>query len=95
METIFQISTFVFAAGWWINGIFLGWQLLKVLRTKDASGISIITFTAFAILNANATLYGYFTGNLWWLPGTSFATASCVFIVVEAYRRRLDTRKPL
>jgi MtN3 and saliva related transmembrane protein len=86
MEVGFQISGFIFAAGWLISGVLFALQAIKIYRKKDAEGISIVTFAGFALLNTNAALYGYLSGNPLWLPGTLLAAVSCTCIALMSYR---------
>jgi uncharacterized protein with PQ loop repeat len=85
MELAFQISGWILSAGWLISGVLFAWQYIKILRSKNAEGISWSTFAGFSFLNANATLYGYLSGNFLWLPGTVLAAISCALIALAAF----------
>ena len=86
MQILLEVSGAIFAAGWLVNGGLLAWQLFKILHTKNATGVSMLTFAMFCLLNLNSALYGVLTGNYWWLPGTLLGAISCLFIVIKTYQ---------
>lgn len=83
---LLQISSITLSAGWLISGILFAFQLAKIVRTNNCEGIHVPTFFGISLLNANATLYAYLTGNVLWMPGTILASLSCAVIAWRAYR---------
>lgn len=85
MTLVLEISSIILSVGWFISGVLFAFQYYKILCEKDSGGVSWVTFFGFALLNANAALYGYLNGNLWWLPGTILASVSCALITIRVY----------
>lgn len=84
--SLLELSGIIFSAGWVISGVLFTLQYIKILRTNDTKDIYWPTFFGFALLNINSGLYGYLTGNLWWLPGTGLAAVACTLIAYKTFR---------
>ena len=88
--TVFEISSLILSAGWLISGVSFALQMFKIYKTNETKGISIITFTVFAFLNANASVYAYLIDAHLWLPGTILAAVSCGLIALKAFQNAHD-----
>ena len=86
MDVVFEISSFILAAGWVVTGILFVLQVLKIYATNDTGGVYWLTFAGFSFMQANATVYAYLSRNFLWLPGTIASTIACALIAWKAYR---------
>ena len=90
MNLLKEASELILGIGLFINaGLFVpqAWQLYK---TKDAEGLSLITFTGFLFINSTAVINGYFYHNWAMVFGYLLSIITCGVVVALAvyYRRK-------
>lgn len=77
------ISKVVFAAGWYITAFSFFIQLFKIIKSKQAAGISEKSYRIIGFLNINSVLWLYLFDKNWhWsLPGAALIVISSFLIV--------------
>ncbi|MBE9224941.1 hypothetical protein IQ264_05610 [Phormidium sp. LEGE 05292] len=85
-----EIVTFLFGLGFLFNASLFIPQAIRILRTKSAKGVSIITFLGFNLIQLNSILYGYYQKDLILAYGNliSFICCGVVTCLAIFYRYR-------
>lgn len=85
-----EISTFLFGLGFVINASLFFPQAMRIIKTKSAKNVSLVTFAGFNLIQLNGVLYGYYQKDLIMLYGNliSFLACGTVTSLATYYRRR-------
>ncbi len=83
IETIFSLGLFINA------GLFIP-QIIKLYKTKNSKGFSLLTFGGFNIIQLFTVLHGFLHEDLLLIIGTtlSLVTCGCVSVMVVLYREK-------
>ncbi|HMS91256.1 MAG TPA: hypothetical protein PKC87_03495 [Candidatus Absconditabacterales bacterium] len=80
---LLNICKKTFAIGFLVAGLALTNQAIEIIRSENAQGISLITFSIFTVLHINGILYSYFIArDKILLLGTFLNALSCLTIVL-------------
>ena len=79
-----EIVAVIFGLGLMVNAGLFAAQSFKIWRTKNAEGVSIITFAGFCILQITGILHGYFQHDNYLLWGMIVSFLCCGSVVVMA-----------
>ncbi|MDR0677646.1 MAG: hypothetical protein LBF57_03170 [Holosporaceae bacterium] len=71
------IVEFVFAFCLAFNAALFVPQAIKIYKTKNADGLSPVTFSGFCIVQVFSVLHGYIKGDWIFLVGSAFALLFC------------------
>ncbi|MBD2242165.1 PQ-loop domain-containing transporter [Nostoc sp. FACHB-888] len=84
-----EIVTFLFGLGFVFNASLFVPQAIKIIKTKSARNISLITFVGFNIIQLNGVLYGYYYKDLILMYGNliSFIGCGTVTLLAIYYRK--------
>lgn len=71
-----------------VNGILFIPQIVKLYKTKNADGFSIVTFLGFLLIQSSAVAYGIIRDDLYIIFGYVFSLSTCfvVFSLIVYYR---------
>lgn len=85
-----ELVTFFFGLGFVFNASLFIPQALRIIQTKSAKNISLITFLGFNFIQLNGVLYGYYQNDLILLYGNSISFISCGVVTFLAilYRNK-------
>lgn len=81
-----EIINGIFVVGWYISAILFALQTMKVFRSKNASGISLVAMIGFFLLNLNSSLYFYFKGEYSCIIATSVISLSSLVSLILAIK---------
>lgn len=83
-----QTVTFFFGLGFVFNASLFIPQALRIIKTKSAKNISLITFAGFNFIQLNSALYGYYQNDLILMYGNliSFIACGTVTLLAIYYR---------
>ena len=84
-----EIVTFLFGLGFVFNASLFVPQAIRIVRTKSAQNISLITFVGFNIIQFNSVLYGYYYKDKILMYGSlvSFIACGTVTLLAIYYRK--------
>jgi len=84
-----EIVTFLFGLGFVFNASLFIPQALRIIKTKSARNISLLTFAGFNVLQINGAFYGYYQNDLILLYGNviSFICCFAVTFLATYYRK--------
>lgn len=87
IETVIEI---VFGLGLFINAALFIPQIIRLYRTKDAGGLSLITFAGFNLIQLFTLLHGYLHKDYLLVFGylLSLITCGMVTIMIIFYRKK-------
>ncbi|MDZ8055340.1 MAG: SemiSWEET family sugar transporter [Aulosira sp. ZfuVER01] len=85
-----EIVTFFFGLGFVFNASLFIPQAWRILKTKSARNISLITFAGFNLIQFDGTLYGYYQNDLILMYGNLISFISCGIVTLLAtyYRNK-------
>jgi MtN3 and saliva related transmembrane protein len=85
-----EIVTFFFGLGFIVNASLFIPQAIRIIKTKSAKNISLITFAGFNSIQLNGVLYGYYQNDLILMYGNliSFITCGTVTFLAIYYRNQ-------
>lgn len=85
-----EIVTFFFGLGFVFNASLFIPQAMRIIRTKSAKDISLITFAGFNLIQLDSALYGYYQNDLILMYGNliSFIACGTVTLLAIYYRKR-------
>jgi MtN3 and saliva related transmembrane protein len=85
-----ELVTFFFGLGFVFNASLFIPQALRIIKTKSAKDISLITFLGFNFIQLNGALYGYYQNDLILLYGNLISFISCGVVTFLAilYRNK-------
>ncbi len=85
-----EIVTFFFGLGFIVNASLFIPQAIRIIKTKSARNISLITFAGFNLIQLDGVLYGYYQNDLILMYGNliSFLTCGTVTFLAIYYRNR-------
>jgi MtN3 and saliva related transmembrane protein len=88
IEVLFSISLIV-------NAAFFVPQIIKLYKTKNTSGISLLMFLGFNLIQFISILYGYIKKDyiLMWGFALSLLTCGSVSILILIYRKNTNAKK--
>ncbi|HEV2524658.1 MAG TPA: PQ-loop domain-containing transporter [Gammaproteobacteria bacterium] len=99
MESFFRISlvdfvNIVFSLGLFLNAALFIPQALRIYRTKNAEGISLVTFVGFHIMQIFTVWHGYLVEDYALMVGflLSFFTCGMVTCLALKYRKPKTTK---
>lgn len=75
-----------FGLGSFLNVLFMLAQLFRLLKTKSAKGVSLITYVGFAYINFSAALYGWQLHS--YLMTTAFTLSFFVTVLIVVCIKR-------
>ena len=79
-----EIVAAIFGLGLLVNAGLFAAQSFKIWRTKNAEGVSIVTFAGFCILQITGILHGYFQHDNYLFGGMIVSFLCCGSVVVLA-----------
>jgi MtN3 and saliva related transmembrane protein len=79
-----EIVAVIFGLGLLVNAGLFAAQSLKIWQTKNAEGVSVITFAGFCGLQITGILHGWFQGDMYLLGGMVASLICCGSVVVLA-----------
>lgn len=90
LPTFKLIVDVAFGLGMFINALLFVPQAIKLWRTKDAVGVSLLTFGGFNLIQILAVLHAYFVKDYILLLGftASFFTCGAVTVLALFYKLR-------
>jgi len=85
-----EIVTIFFGLGFIFNASLFIPQALRIIQTKSAKDISLITFLGFNFIQANGILYGYYQNDQVLMYGNLISFIACGIVTSLAilYRHR-------
>ncbi|BCL36513.1 SemiSWEET family sugar transporter [Nostoc sp. MS1] len=85
-----EIITFIFGLGFVFNASLFIPQAIRIIKTKSAKNISLITFAGFNVIQLNSVFYGYYQKDLILMYGNliSFIACGTVTLLAISYRNR-------
>jgi MtN3 and saliva related transmembrane protein len=85
-----EIVTFFFGLGFIFNASLFIPQAIKIIKTKSARDVSLITFAGFNFIQVNGVFYGYYQNDLILMYGNliSFITCGIVTLLAIYYRNK-------
>ncbi|HEY9853487.1 MAG TPA: PQ-loop domain-containing transporter [Leptolyngbyaceae cyanobacterium] len=85
-----EIVTFFFGLGFIFNASLFIPQALRILETKSAKNISLVTFFGFNLIQLNGVLYGYYQDDYILMYGNLISLLSCgtVTCLATIYRNK-------
>lgn len=85
---MFDLNTHIWAASF-LNVLFLGLQLLKLVRSRNPAGLSVGMWVGFLYMQCVYTAYGYreCQWGLFWGMAASAAVSLTIVLLVFRYRR--------
>ena len=83
-----ETVTFLFGLGFIVNASLFIPQTIRIIKTKSARNISLITFAGFNLIQLDGVLYGYYQNDLILMYGNliSFLTCGTVTFLATYYR---------
>ena len=93
MNILKEVSDFVFGAGLFINACLFIPQAWRLYKTKDAEGISLVTFGGFICISLTAVVNGYFYSNWAMVVGYMLTIFSCGVVVGLAAYYKIKHRQ--
>lgn len=84
-----RVVEYLFGLGLFINALLFVPQIIQLYRSKDAEGISLLTFSGFCFLQLLAILHGYFRHDHVLMIGYFFSIVTCgtVTILIFIYKK--------
>ncbi len=81
IEVAFSLSLF-------INALLFVPQILKLIKTKNSEGLSLLTFGGFWLIQLFMTLHGILRGDILLVVGCLFSllTCGCVVLLIVFYK---------
>jgi len=88
IETLFGIALFA-------NAVLFVPQIVRLYKTKDAQGLSLITFIGFCLIQTLTILHGYLAKDYLLITGYIFSLLTCgaVTIMIFYYRYKGCSKK--
>ena len=85
-----EIVTFFFGLGFIVNASLFIPQAIRIIKTKSAKNISLITFAGFNLIQLNGILYGYYQNDSILMYGNfiSFITCGTVTLLAIYYKKQ-------
>jgi MtN3 and saliva related transmembrane protein len=85
-----EIITFIFGLGFVFNASLFIPQAIRIIKTKSAKNISLITFAGFNLIQLNSVFYGFYQKDLILMYGNliSFVACGTVTLLATYYRNR-------
>ncbi|MDM9379934.1 hypothetical protein QUB80_04370 [Chlorogloeopsis sp. ULAP01] len=85
-----ELVTFFFGLGFVINASLFVPQAMRILKTRSAKNVSLITFSGFNLIQLNGVLYGYYQNDLILMYGNliSFITCGTVTLLGVYFRNK-------
>jgi MtN3 and saliva related transmembrane protein len=77
-----EIIAVIFGLGLMANAGLFVVQAVKILRTKNAKGVSTLTFGGFSLLQVTGILHGYFQKDMYLLTGMAASLLACGTVTV-------------
>ncbi|MGI8501706.1 MAG: SemiSWEET family sugar transporter [Hassallia sp.] len=72
-----EVVTFFFGLGFVFNASLFIPQAIRIIRTKSANNISLITFIGFNLIQLNSVIYGYYQNDLILMYGNLISFVAC------------------
>ncbi len=72
-----EIVTFFFGLGFVFNASLFIPQAIRIIKTKSANNISLITFVGFNLIQLNSVVYGYYQNDLILMYGNLISFIGC------------------
>jgi len=84
-----QFVSFFFGLGFVFNASLFIPQIIKILKTKSSSNISLTTFIGFNLIQLNSAIYGYYQNDMILMYGSLISLIACGAVTVLAiyYRK--------
>lgn len=79
-----EIIGVIFGLGLMANAGLFVIQAVKILKTKSAKGVSILTFAGFCVLQVTGILHGIFQNDMYLLSGMIASLLACGTVTVLA-----------
>ncbi|MBE9210794.1 hypothetical protein IQ244_30690 [Nostoc sp. LEGE 06077] len=79
-----EIVTFLFGLGFVFNASLFIPQVIRILQTKSANNISLITFIGFNLIQLNSAIYGYYQHDMILMYGNIISFIACATVTVLA-----------
>ncbi|MCP5102105.1 MAG: hypothetical protein GY950_01935 [bacterium] len=85
-----EIIGVIFGLGLMANAGLFVIQAVKIIKTKSAKGVSILTFGGFSVLQVTGILHGIFQNDMYLLSGMVASLLACGTVTVLAiiYRNK-------
>ena len=93
MSIFKEISDFILGIGLFINACLFIPQAWRLYQTKDAEGVSLITFSGFVLIDIVAMINGFFYSNWAMIIGYALSTLAAGMVVVIAVYYRYFYRR--
>ncbi len=77
-----QFIQIIFGAGMYINAALFIPQTIRILRTKSAEGLSLITFGGFCLIQTSGVAYGYIQHDYYLSFGFALSLLTCGFVTL-------------
>jgi MtN3 and saliva related transmembrane protein len=79
----------VFSVGLFINALLFIPQIIKLYKTKDSEGLSLVTFVGFNLIQLFAVFHGYLHKDYLLMAGflLSIITCGTVTIMIILYKK--------
>lgn len=83
-----KVIALLFGLGLFINALLFIPQIIRLYKSKNSTGVSLITFGGFTFLQLLAIFHGYFQNDYTLMIGYLFSVLTCgtVFILILFYR---------
>ncbi|MBW4564688.1 MAG: hypothetical protein KME32_26915 [Mojavia pulchra JT2-VF2] len=83
-----EIVTFFFGLGFVFNASLFIPQAIRIIKTRSANNISLITFVGFNLIQLNSVIYGYYQNDPILMYGNliSFIACGTVTLLATYYR---------
>ena len=93
MHTIKEISEFILGISLFLNACLFVPQTWRLYKTKDAEGISLLTFGGFIFIDIAAMVNGILFVNWAMIVGYALSTITCTSVVIAAMYYRAKHRQ--
>jgi MtN3 and saliva related transmembrane protein len=80
-----EIIGAIFGIGWVFNAILFIPQILSIIRSKSAKGVSKITFVGFNVLQVVGFLHGMLEKDYYLAGGMAITFTTCFTVTVLAF----------
>ena len=71
------VIDFLFSVAMFINAMLFVPQIIKIIKAKNAKGVSVLTFGGFNLIQIVVMLHGYFHHDMYLFLGTIPSILTC------------------
>lgn len=97
MNMVREVITVLFGAALFVNALLFVPQVYKLIQKKDATGVSLITFLGFSILQLISVSYGFIKKDYVMIVGFGLSCLMCLTIsfLILKYMKTASKNRPV